>query len=227
MSFIRNVQNVGLGRGIYKATIDSLIELKTIKAGYGIDVVEYDAYLELNLNGAIGTSGFSGHSGETGYSGFSGFSGYSGKSGYSGFSGISGYSGKPGPNGLPGSAGTSGYSGYSGYSGQAGTSGYSGWSGKSGFSGGSGYSGYSGPTGAVGAVGLSGYSGYSGYASGYIFTQGTPSATWSIAHALGKFPGVSMVNTINELIEGDVTYTDSNNIIVQFSTAIDGKAYLT
>lgn len=162
MSFVRNFQNVGLGRGIYKATIDTLVELRTIKAGYGIDVIEYDSHLEIAINGAIGTSGFSGHSGETGYSGFSGFSGYSGKSGYSGYSGTSGYSGKPGPTGQQGLQGISGYSGYSGYSGAAGISGFSGWSGKSGFSGYSGISGYSGFTGPVGPAGISGFSGYSG-----------------------------------------------------------------
>lgn len=64
----------------------------------------------------------------------------------------------------------------------------------------------------------------------FVFTQGVPSATWTIQHNLGKFPSVSVVDTANtangQVYYGDVKYTDSNNLTVTFASAFSGKAYL-
>ena len=60
----------------------------------------------------------------------------------------------------------------------------------------------------------------------FIFTQAVPATTWDIAHNLGKFPSVSVINSNNVVINGEVTYIDSNNIQANFSAGFSGKAYL-
>ena len=60
----------------------------------------------------------------------------------------------------------------------------------------------------------------------FIFTQAVPATTWNITHNLGKFPSVSVINSNNVVINGEVTYTDNNNIQANFSAGFSGKAYL-
>lgn len=60
----------------------------------------------------------------------------------------------------------------------------------------------------------------------YVHTQGTASAIWEIAHDMNKFPAVSVVDSDNKLVVGDITYTDLNNLTITFSEAFSGKAYL-
>ena len=60
----------------------------------------------------------------------------------------------------------------------------------------------------------------------FEFTQGVPAVTWNIQHNLGKFPSVSVVNNNNVVINGEITYTDNNNLTCNFSAAFAGKAYL-
>jgi len=49
---------------------------------------------------------------------------------------------------------------------------------------------------------------------------------WSITHNLGKFPSVTTVNNSGEIVFGAVTYTDNNNLTIDFKDNIAGKAYL-
>jgi hypothetical protein len=60
----------------------------------------------------------------------------------------------------------------------------------------------------------------------FEFTQGTPSANWSIQHDMDKFPSVSVVNNNNVLMYGNITYVDKNNLTINFSAGFSGKAYL-
>ena len=60
----------------------------------------------------------------------------------------------------------------------------------------------------------------------FVFTQGSPTATWNIQHNLGKFPSVSVVNNNNIIMYGNTTYTDNNNLTINFSAGFSGKAYL-
>lgn len=62
--------------------------------------------------------------------------------------------------------------------------------------------------------------------SGYVFTQGTPSATWTINHNLGKYPSINVVDESNDEVVGAVNYTNNNQIVVTFSAAFSGKAFL-
>ena len=60
----------------------------------------------------------------------------------------------------------------------------------------------------------------------FIFTQVIPSATWNITHNLGKFCSVTVVNTSNEIVVGNVTYVNDNSLTITFSAPFSGKAYL-
>tara|TARA_S200002703_G_scaffold106091_2_gene92023 strand:+ start:358 stop:687 length:330 start_codon:yes stop_codon:yes gene_type:complete len=57
-------------------------------------------------------------------------------------------------------------------------------------------------------------------------TQGSASSTWTITHNLNKFPSVTIVDSNEEQIFGVVDYQSANTIVLTFSAAISGKAYL-
>jgi hypothetical protein len=61
---------------------------------------------------------------------------------------------------------------------------------------------------------------------GYVFVQSTPSATWIINHDLNKYPSVSIVDSANDEVIGEVNYTSTTQVIISFSAAFSGKAFL-
>ena len=60
----------------------------------------------------------------------------------------------------------------------------------------------------------------------FIFTQSVASNTWTIAHNLEKFPSVMVVDSGNNVVVGDITYTNNNSLTVSFSSTFSGKAYI-
>lgn len=60
----------------------------------------------------------------------------------------------------------------------------------------------------------------------YVFTQATASDAWEINHNLYKYPSVSIVDTGDNIVYGDVQYIDINNCVCHFSAPFSGKAYL-
>ena len=60
----------------------------------------------------------------------------------------------------------------------------------------------------------------------FQFTQGAPATTWNIQHNLGKFPSITVIDSGNTVVTGEYTYTDNNNVVLSFSAAFAGKAYL-
>ena len=60
----------------------------------------------------------------------------------------------------------------------------------------------------------------------FIFTQNLPSTTWNIQHNLGKFPSITVIDTGNTVVTGEYNYTSNTNVILTFSAAFSGKAYL-
>jgi len=60
----------------------------------------------------------------------------------------------------------------------------------------------------------------------YVFIQSTPSATWTITHNLGKFPSVSVVDSANTVVYGNIDYINENSLTITFSAAFGGKAYM-
>ena len=60
----------------------------------------------------------------------------------------------------------------------------------------------------------------------YAFTQVAAAQTWNITHNLDKFPSVSVVDSANNIVIGDVLYNNENELTVTFTSAFSGKAYL-
>ena len=61
----------------------------------------------------------------------------------------------------------------------------------------------------------------------YIHTQGVASDTWTINHNLGFNPAVSIVDSGENVVIGDVTYISTNTLSVSFNASFGGKAYLS
>lgn len=60
----------------------------------------------------------------------------------------------------------------------------------------------------------------------YTHTQALSAATWTIVHNLGKMPAVSVVDSANTKVYGEVVYIDTNTLQVLFTAAFSGYAYL-
>lgn len=80
-----------------------------------------------------------------------------------------------------------------------------------------------GPAGPAGPPG----SGSGGSDQSLTFTQSSASATWNIVHNFGRYPAVMVVDSAGDLILADVSFPSANNIIIRFSAATTGSAYLS
>jgi len=60
----------------------------------------------------------------------------------------------------------------------------------------------------------------------FIYTQITSQSTWSITHALNKFPSITVVDDGNNVIIGDIQYISKSELTITFASAVSGKAYL-
>jgi|TARA_B110000908_G_scaffold95243_1_gene112790 hypothetical protein len=54
----------------------------------------------------------------------------------------------------------------------------------------------------------------------------TASSTWTITHNMGKYPSVTVVDSANSYVIGNIEYINSNSLTVSFKNAFKGKAYL-
>lgn len=61
----------------------------------------------------------------------------------------------------------------------------------------------------------------------HVHTQGTASTSWTITHALGGYPSVSIVDSAKTVVIGEVTYLSTTQVVVNFTSAFSGYAYLT
>jgi hypothetical protein len=64
-------------------------------------------------------------------------------------------------------------------------------------------------------------------ASRHVHTQGTVATTWTINHTLGGYPSVSIVDSAKTVVIGEVTYVSTTQVVVNFTSAFSGYAYLT
>jgi len=60
----------------------------------------------------------------------------------------------------------------------------------------------------------------------YVHDQQVASATWVVTHNLNKFASINIVDTANDEVMGDVTYNSLNQITLNFSAPVSGKAYI-
>lgn len=81
-----------------------------------------------------------------------------------------------------------------------------------------------GPPGPQGPPGPGGGGGGGGF---FTHTQMVASALWVVTHNLGYRPAVTVWDTANDQIQGDVDHIDTNTLTIGFSTAISGSAYMS
>lgn len=62
--------------------------------------------------------------------------------------------------------------------------------------------------------------------SSHVHNQSVPSAEWTVDHNLGKWPSVSVVDSANDLVEGEVKYINPNRVILNFSAPFTGRAFI-
>ena len=61
----------------------------------------------------------------------------------------------------------------------------------------------------------------------HVHSQTMASEVWTINHTLGGKPSVTVVDTADTMVIGEVTYISDAQIIVEFTSAFSGFAYLT
>ena len=60
----------------------------------------------------------------------------------------------------------------------------------------------------------------------YVHSQGEASAEWIIEHNMNNYPSVTIVNSAEEVVIGNITYITANKIKIEFKSAFKGKAFL-
>jgi phosphoserine aminotransferase len=60
----------------------------------------------------------------------------------------------------------------------------------------------------------------------YIHNQTVSTNTWSITHDLAKHPSVTVVDSSDRVVIGQVDYVNNNSLTITFKSAFKGKAYL-
>lgn len=60
----------------------------------------------------------------------------------------------------------------------------------------------------------------------FVFNQNVASNEWIVNHNLNKYPSVSVVDSGNNIVIGEVAYINENVLKIIFSSAFSGSAYL-
>ena len=60
----------------------------------------------------------------------------------------------------------------------------------------------------------------------FTHNQTSAGSSWTIYHSLGKFPSVTVIDSANTVVVGEVEMVSINEIEIRFSAAFSGKAYL-
>lgn len=59
----------------------------------------------------------------------------------------------------------------------------------------------------------------------FVHNQTAASALWTVTHNLGKYCAVTVADSGWNIIVGNVTYVDTNKLLIRFSSAVSGRAY--
>jgi hypothetical protein len=60
----------------------------------------------------------------------------------------------------------------------------------------------------------------------YVHTQASPSAVWTINHNLGGQPTAVVLDSAGTQCEGTFSYPSSNQMVITFTAAFSGTAYV-
>lgn len=61
----------------------------------------------------------------------------------------------------------------------------------------------------------------------HVHTQMAAATTWVINHLLGGKPSVTIVDSADTVVVGEVTYNSNTQVTVEFTSPFSGYAYLT
>lgn len=64
-----------------------------------------------------------------------------------------------------------------------------------------------------------------GSSTAYTHEQGIASSTWLIQHDLNKKPSITVCDSTDTVVTGEIQYIDNNRALVTFKVAIKGVAY--
>lgn len=203
--------------------------------------------------GADGQMGPEGPDGPVGEQGLMGLRGIQGIQGIEGPEGPTGPRGPMGIEGPEGPRGPQGWLGPDGPRGEKGDRGEKGERGERGLAGRNGWGGLGGGAGEVGvqedgillgqatSLNFEGASvaidnhiatvtitagGPGGSDAYYRHDQAIASDVWSVHHSLGKHPSVTVVDSADTVLVGEVVYLDENSVELHFSAPFSGRAYL-
>jgi hypothetical protein len=60
----------------------------------------------------------------------------------------------------------------------------------------------------------------------FVYEQLVPSTEWAINHYLGCYPSVTIIDSADSVLIGDITYISEDTLKVNFTFAFAGKALL-
>lgn len=60
----------------------------------------------------------------------------------------------------------------------------------------------------------------------FVFIQTVASSSWVIDHNLNRYPGVTVIDSAGNLIEGSIKYVSPDRVVLEFSEALSGLADL-
>lgn len=60
----------------------------------------------------------------------------------------------------------------------------------------------------------------------YVHTQSLASIQWTVNHNLGKYPSVTIVDSAGDEVEGNVNHIGLNQLVISFSAAFGGRAFI-
>lgn len=58
------------------------------------------------------------------------------------------------------------------------------------------------------------------------FSQEVAASTWAVTHSMNKFPSVTVVDSSNNVVIGEILYNSTSSITLSFASPFTGKAYL-
>ena len=59
----------------------------------------------------------------------------------------------------------------------------------------------------------------------YVHEQTVAASVWTVVHNLDKYPAVTVVDSANTVILGDIKYLDLNSLQIMFTSEFTGRAY--
>jgi hypothetical protein len=59
----------------------------------------------------------------------------------------------------------------------------------------------------------------------FVHDQGVASATWTITHNLNKKASVTVVDSADQIVVGQIVYNTANQVTITFEGSFSGKAY--